>query len=622
MQLRKVLPTLGLLLAVGFASAAPGKVGWMVYPYHIPVKDEDYQRLLTWPDVEYVGLQWAAQESYAPSLTQQRAAELRRAGKKLIADLWFGPSKPFSWRYFNFPNIALDPQIRGEFFSQCVDPWMKYWGAENLYAVHLMEETGMQFGWDADVPGYPDDVIGFDTPSSYDNPSSFRWSRSLSGPNVLTIRKFADRLKADTGLDLRLAAVWSGAENTRFNTWVQQKLEAGAHIQFAKYVHQKYPGVRVYAFNTGVAVLPQREVLDGQFLDPYIDTASVYTGLRNFRSLIKPDSDLVAMMWGNRDKPQPRRMPQQAACYLAGADILSTYGDRETESDEWMKVVHDSVKPFLGLPRFESRPRVLYLGGDVFGSAVLTAGDWWITGFAHYDVADAWMTGGVPSPLKDLSQYQLIFAWNRYRPELEPWVRQGGILVGVWSGGELLEKAGVLEYAGKTRQFEGEYRPSEWMRQNLRLRESYQLDLKPVAEYAVKKPQDLQQDQFLYVAPYGKGLIVHLPAIQHVHPPWQYEPGWEVYRQFLTDLCRGALQYRGLEDVADDCFDDPALGNDYLKMTSSDGKLTVYVLLNDTHGPNRSTTSFVVPGRDRVTGLDNVTFGEDHPVVMIEKGGN
>ena len=617
-----LLVTVALLACAGLASAAPEKVGWMVYPYHIPAKDEDYQRLLTWPDVEYIGLQWTASASYAPSLQQQRAAELHRAGKKLIVDLWFGSTEPFSWRRFNFPNVALDPQIRQEFFTKCVDPWLKYWGAENLYAVHLMEETGMQFGWDADVPGYPGDQLGYGNSNSYDNPSSFLWSRGVSGPYVLSIRKFADRLQQDTGLDVRLAAVWNSAENTRFNTWVQQNMEAGAHIQFARYLHQKHPGLRVYAFNTGVALLPQSEVLDGQFIDPYIGTTSVYTGLRHFRKLMRPEADLVAMMWGNRDKPLSQRMPQQAACFLAGADILSTYGDKECESDEWMKVVHDSVKPFVGLPRFQARPEVLYLGGGVFGSAVLTAGDWWITGFASYDVADPWMTSGVQSPLDKLGQYKLIFGWNHTRPEVEAWVRQGGILVGVYSGGELLERAGLIESTRKTGRFEGEYKPDDWVRQNLRLRESYQLDLQPVAEYTVKAPQTVHQDQFLYVAPYGQGLIVFLPAIQYVHPPWQYEPGWEVYRQLLTDLCRGALLYRGQGATADTCFDDPALGNDYMRVTSADGKLTVYVLLNDAHGPNQSPTSFVVPGRDRVTGQTDVTFGEEHPVVMIEKGGN
>ena len=72
-------------------------------------------------------------------------------------------------------------------------------------------------------------------------------------------------------------------------------------------------------------------------------------------------------------------------------------------------------------------------------------------------------------------------------------------------------------------------------------------------------------------------------------------------------------------DVAERYFDDPKLGNDYMHATSADGKITVYVLLNDVHGEHKSLTSFVVKGRDRVTGQDDVVFGEEHPVVVVEK---
>jgi hypothetical protein len=324
---------------------------------------------------------------------------------------------------------------------------------------------------------------------------------------------------------------------------------------------------------------------------------------------MRPEADLVAMVWGNRTKPIPQRMPQQAACFLAGSDVLSTFGDWEAGSDEWLNVVRDSVRPFIGLPRFESQPPVLFIGGQALFGATLHSGQYWVTGFADHDVQ------GVPGPL---DQYELVFSWGGSHPELADWVRDGGILVGVHSGAELLIEAGLLEDTRKRSAFAEEYRPDPWMRENFGLAESYTLDMSHVHEYAVKDEATVKRDQFLYVAPYGRGLVVLLPAVQHVHPPWQYEPSWEVYRQLVTDVCRGALIYRGLEKVAEDAFCDPKLGNDYLKMTSRDGSLTVYALLTDSHGPNKSQTSFMVKGYDRVTGKEDVTFGEEHPVVVIE----
>ena len=589
---------------------AGANVGWMIYPYSIPAKDEDYQRLLNCKEAEYLGFQWFAGRSYKDDLAKQRAAELHRAGKKLIVDLWWGGGPPFVWRHFNMPNVALDPQIRQEFWDQVTDPFLEHWGAENLYAVHLLEESGGQFGWDADEVGYPDDQVSYDNSSSWDNPASNEWGRNISGPYVLNIRKFNDLFRKETGLDMRFAPIWTPAERTRFNTWVQQSMEAGAHNQFAQHVHQKYPGLKVYAFNAGPALETQSKVLDGQFIDPYGSTIAVFETMRKYRAIMRPEEDLVAMTWGNKEKPIPQRMPQQAACYLGGADILSTFGDGEATSDEYLNIVRDSVRPFIGLPRFQSKTPVLFLGGRGF-SAVLSWSWFWVTGFADYNY-------GVETT--KLDPYKLVVTWgDGNHPDLERWVRAGGTLVAVYSASDLLTKPGLLEDLHKPPSTQVlDYQPDTWMRENLGLAASYQLDLSPILSYAVKDPQAVHQDQFLYVAQVGKGLMVYLPALCHVHPPWKYEDHWEAYRQLLTDVCRGALTYRGEGDVAERYFDDPKLGNDYMKATSADGKITVYVLLNDVHGEHKSPTSFVVKGRDRVTGQDDVVFGEEHPVVMVE----
>ena len=606
---RLIWTVIGLML---LAPGARAEVGWMVYPYRIPVEDEQYQRLLNCEEAEYLGVQWYAQDAYDPQdLQKQRAGELTRAGKKVIVQLWFGSTPPFSWRYFNFPGIALNPKVRQDFFDKCTDPFIEHYGAQNMYALHLLEETGMQFSWDSDVPGYPEGQIGYGNSNNYDNPSSFEWPRGISGPYNLNVRKYNDFLRQETGLDMGLAPIWSYAEKARFNAWVQHRMEAGAHIEFAKHVHQKYPGLKVYAFNGVVPATAQAKVLDGQFTDPYTSTNWVYARMRRHRVVMRPDQDLVAMTWGNRDKPMHQRMPQQAACFLAGSDILSTYADREEKSDEWLNIVRDSVRPFLGRPRFEARPQVLCVGTEAQQSATLWNGVFWNTGFASYEME----AEGKP---EQLDQYKLILAWLRGREDLESYVRKGGLLLGVNVGGDLLVREGLLEEPAEHKQITLDYQPDEWMRKNLHLRESYKLEVDHVYNYQVKNPARVHQDQFIYVAEYGKGLIVLLSAVCYVHPPWQYEAHWEVYRQLLADLGRGALLYRGEQQAAEESFTDPAQDSDYLKMTSSDGNLTVYVLLNDIHGPNQSRTSLVVKGQDQVTGKMDVTFGEEHPVVIIE----
>ena len=604
-----------LALGAGLGRAAPPKVGWMIYPYKVDRMSADqFQRLLGCTEAEYVGLQLMASPTYKDEVTKRRVAELVSAGKKIVLQIWFGAAPPISWERYNFPNIALDSTIREEFFAIATDPMIDYLGPKNLYAVHLLEETGMQFGWDVDMPGRPDrDDDGYETGNNFDNPANWVWGRCISGPNVLTIRKYNDLFRRETGLDMRYYPIWNPQEMERYKRWVQQTMEAGAHVQLAKHVHQKYPGLHVYAFNTGPALVPQSKGLDGQFIDPYTDTVGVYMSLRAFRSVMRPDQELVAMMWGNRDKPLGQRLPQQAACYIAGSNVLSTFGDREHQDDKWLNIVRDSVKPFLGRPVFRSRPKVLVLGGGSFG-ATLRHVQFWITGFAQYDVCHPWADDVV-----GLDAYDLVLNWGTWRKGLREWTRAGGVLMTVLPRSAFLQTEGYLEPTGKRARKTLDYRPDAWMREHLGLQESYKLELDRVQGYVVKNTAKVHQDQFIQVVRYGKGLVVLLPALPYVHAPWKYEPHWETFRQLLTDLCRGALRYRGKSQVADTFFDDPKLGNDYLKATSADGRTTVYVLLTDAHGPHKSPTSFVVRGKDQVSGRTNARLCQEHPVIIIDR---
>ena len=606
-------------LLSGTLAIAGDKVGWMIYPYLCDerLQEEQFERMLACKDADYAGFQIITSPGYSKDIVQKRFAKLKEAGKRVVLQLWYGPGKPFSWERYNYPNVALDPKIRKEFFAKVTDPLLDFVKPENLYAVHIMEETGMQFGWDVDIPARIErDDDGFESGNSFDNPSNFPWDRGLSGPEVRTIRHYNDLFKKDTGLDMLFYPVWSNKEMATYKNWVQVTMEAGMHTRFADHVHEKYPGLKVYSFNMGPALVPQAKVLDGQFIDPYTDTTGVYMSLRGFRRIMRPEMDLVSMVWGNRDKPMEQRMPQQAAAYLAGSNVLSTFGDGELKDPQWLKTVHESVRPFLGLPVFRASPRTLVLYGEGWGATLRNA-QFWITGFANYDALDPNIGASF-----NLKQYDLILSWGVWDREILEWVRDGGVLVAVHPPDDFVLKEGYLEEKGTRGRKTIEYHPDKWMKENLHLRDSYSLELDMVQEYDVKNKDAVHQDQFLSVFPYGKGLVVWLPAICWVHPPWKYEPSWEAYRQLLTDICRGALQYKGENETAMKCFDDPALGNDYLHAVSDDGRTEVYVLLVDAHGSNRSPTSFVVPGLDRVSGKENARLSQEQPVIVIHKEEN
>jgi hypothetical protein len=56
-----------------------------------------------------------------------------------------------------------------------------------------------------------------------------------------------------------------------------------------------------------------------------------------------------------------------------------------------------------------------------------------------------------------------------------------------------------------------------------------------------------------------------------------------------------------------------------LQITSDDGRTTVYILLTHTHGPQKSRTSFVVPGKDQVSGRFDVRLCDEHPVILVDE---
>lgn len=601
-----------IFLILCLITFSENKIGWLIYPYNLKSLSEDeYNRFLKCKEAEYLGIQVNLGNG-KNELLKRRMEELTKNGKKIIVQLWWGAGKPYSWERYNFPNIAFDKNIREEFFK-IIDDWIKYIGSENIYGIHFLEETGMQFGWDISMPARPDkDNDGYQFGSNYDNPANFLWSRSISGPNVLTIKKYNEIFKKDTGLDMRYYPIWTSEEMKIYENWVQTKMEAGAHIEFAKHIHKNFPGMKVYAWNSRIALIPQREFLDGQWQNPYTHTIWVYMSLRGVRKILKDNQELLSMVWGNREKDEKERLIQQAACYIAGSNILSTFGDSELKEDKYLNIVKNSVKPFLGLPVFKSEPEVLVLCGENWG-ATLREVSFWITGFSHYDVCYPWMDNII-----DINSYKFIFSWGRWHKDLKEWVKKGGIFVSVNPPLNFLDEEGYIKRIRKPRKETFEYKPKDEIKEILKLNNSYSLNLDFHWEIEVLK-EEIISDKFIYIIPYGNGYIILINAIPYVGPPWQYEEYFEVYRQLLTDICRGILIYMSKKNFAEKYFNNPKFGNDYFCANSSDGKITVYILNIDIHGKNKTKTEFIVKGMDRITGKENVKLSYENPVVIIER---
>ena len=125
-------------------------VGCMVYNNGLRFSEEELQRLEASTEVQYVGVQIGG---IAPHY-REVASRLAASGKKLVVQVWYG-----SWSRFSFANIAMDSKIRADFFREIIDPVIDAIGPENIHAIHMLEETGMQFATDSLEPGDPENLL-------------------------------------------------------------------------------------------------------------------------------------------------------------------------------------------------------------------------------------------------------------------------------------------------------------------------------------------------------------------------------------------------------------------------------------------------------------------------------
>lgn len=591
------------------SGARPGRIhygGAYLYRFQLVRNDAEldeqcWQRLLATPDMTYVCSQVSAPNPGA--LVVRRVREAHQAGKRVVLQLWWGGSGPYNWSKYSLAHIAMDPAIRAEFFARVVDPFLSAVGAENVYGAHLLEETGMQFGVDLDVPGVPDDLgDGDDNGSNWDQPTWLGQGAVpgyIGGPYVPNIRRYNGEFRTDTGLDMREAALWSYTGAWRiYRDWVSRRLEAGAMIAFAEHLHARYPGIKAFTWDAvdwgGAGANNMRAMkgrVDGLIMDPYSSAAGIYAHVRAPR-LIDPEVEIIAVLWGCDDKPPGEMLNRAVAAYAGGADVLCLFGDQSFQTPEaWTQRVKTFGR-FTALPPYEVRSSILLIAGHCTWQNRLAGLSW-------FDVISGIEADAVP-----LSDYALVVLYaGATHPGLQTYVSNGGRVLTTHPPRFLLDEGLLVTRKLSTHpQKESvEYQPDAWWREHMGLAESYQLELSRRLAYSPGTPEGKGGHPVL--VPYGKGEVCFLQC----QTGWNFadaEPLSEL-RRLLVDLSRGLLRRAGLGELASLAVQGCEGATGCLRIPSRDGTMVSYCLTGK--GPCDSRQ---LEGANLV-GADAPALGED-----------
>lgn len=645
---------IGILILVSPAkqvAAVDGAV--IVYGLHTPSED-GFKRILTEESVKYVCTQQIFSKAGVPPLARERAKELSKAGKRIVLQIWWGPGGDFPWSKYSFANIALDEVIRKDFFRDVVDPCIEQYGAENLYGVHLLEESGMQFGTDVGRREDPDNFSDFEEPgNSYASPF---WSGAGDLPGgwkMANVRRHERDFTRMTGLRFADAEKWGLLEHHLFNRWVSVRLQSGGQVEFAKHIHRTYPGLKAFTWDillTGgehprTDYHLEAQHFDGVICDIYQSPNFNYKYQRAYR-LLCPKAEIIHFAMGGMGVEQgyPYASPDTkraltTGAYLAGVDVVGFFehpGDFE-RPEAWETNV-DLFRRLQPVPRFESKPSVLLLANSVSN---IFSSTWAWTGLKSFDFLPTWEAHTV-----DLQQYQAVILhvdgpvtdsvvfWNAdalrekyglpghidYRA-LDQFVERGGLLI--LSGQTRLEADCPLFVAR-----EGMFRtpagggipthplvvaPEGWLKDAAGLKREYRFSTLSIpVEADAKRVASTDGGHFLR---HGKGAVALLPYNRFYDPKEKYESKeWLEYRQFLTDLAHGLLEHMGKGEVARECLAEPAAGNSYLEGTSQDGRYTAAVLFS----PSPPPVERIFPSSDVLTGRPSAVLSKESTAVLTK----
>jgi len=532
-------------------------VGCMVYNNDLIFTDVELRRLEKATEIQYVGVQTS---SPAPH-QREVASRLARSGKKLILQIWWGPESPHSWSRFSMANIAQDAKIRGEFFREVVDPIIDSIGPDNIYAVHMLEETAGQFATDSLDPGDPDDYSD-DSGGGYSSPyyTGYSGGGAYGGPWILPLRRHNADFRRFSGYDLFESSIWTGPEWAAYRQWVCRRIQALANVRFAEHIQKKYPGVLATTWDGpdfgGVHCADTPAMLgaiDGFSLNAYMSPLQNYIYARTVRAL---DFDKVFqfMSWVGRDNLDVnQRRAMLASIYLAGSDIIHLWEEprRAYARDELWTIMQKMYGSFSSLPVFRHKP-------DVF----VICGQWNVPSYflknfdcAHHEDAQGY----------GLGRYKIVLLDGPEHPGLKDWVSSGGIAVAFnrrpafitdaqVSGGKRVEEAGF-------------------------------------------SATSVDYDS-------GTVLLLDRGKTDAEDAAWQL---------FVYDQLRGLSESRGLQAVFDKHFSPRESGGRYLEMTSDDGSVTCYLH----YSVGQAASPVQVKGVDVLSGDSDPVLGPERSTAIV-----
>ncbi len=553
--MKLIMTTIALLLLS--VSAFAGNVGCMVYNNGLVFTEEQLQRLEKATEVQYVGVQMGGPGTG----TREVASRLARSGKKLIVQIWWGPESPKSWSRFSMANIAQDAKIRSDFFREVVDPIVDSIGPENIYTVHMLEETAGQFATDALVPGNPEDYSD-DTEGGYSSPyySGYSGGDTYGGPWILPLRRHNADFTRFSGYDLFEASIWTGPEWGAFRKWVGRRVQALANIRFAEHIRKKYPTILATTWDGpcfgGVqwADTPAMlNTIDGFTANAYSAPLQNYIFARTIRAL-DFDKTFQFMTWVGRDNLDVNtRRAMLTSIYAVGSDIIHLWEEpaREYARDDLWAIMQKMYGSFSSLPVFAHKP-------DVF----VVCSRWDVPSYflkdfdsAHHEDAQGF----------GLGRYKLVLLDGSDHPGLRDWVTAGGV-------------AATFN------------RPPSFL-----------------TDEQVNGGRRVEQAGFTATrVDYGKGVVLLMDR-------GKTEPDDATWQLFVYDRLKELANARGLQAVFEKHFAPRESGGRYFEITSDDASVTCYFY----YSVGQSSPTVQVKGVDILSGDRNPALGPKRSAAIV-----
>lgn len=543
------------------------RVGFVVYGSLRNISKEGFERILKSKEVEYVTTQESA--GSVNETAKIRYEKLKKAGKKIILDIWWGPSGKYNWDKYNFPDIAQNKKLRNEFFKEVIDKVINEIGVENLYGVHMLEETGSWYGYEKTVHPY----------------------YKLPDINTPNIRKYNYLFKKDTGLDMDLSPIWKPEEKFVFWRWASRTISsAAAHKVFCQHIHKTFPSLKAFQFEGYPDVARQcfteykvmLGYFDGIFTDNYSSPKNTYL-LVGYRTMA-PEAEIITLVAGHLvtkgDEKEILKVKKERLkyAYLAGMNGIGFFEPdnvkikkMDFEIPKVWKQNLEIFKSFYNKPVYKKKRELLITTTNI------CVGGRGIDGYLRY--TKLFNYAFVPAAefrLINPFDYKAIIifgpdyfgknaTWNqeymkkKYNVDalfdvnlLNDFVRKGGLLI--ISGMPLEEKSGfyftdnnILK--GDKVKKEDFIKPNKFGQEKFGLKSVYS-KIFPLYtfDYNVSEKAINLGENTGFVVPYGEGYFLILPQKVSGRAKVKLEER-KNYGKFLTDVFNGFFRFTGRKEL-------------------------------------------------------------------------